>query len=127
MTYLWDPHASIWAMGGDPQLPAVVREAAAQNGENVVCGISLWEVACLADKKRIRFSIPFDNWMQEVSRRMPVLNITGEIAARCHALGKFHGDPADRIITATTLVHGLTLVTRDEKISRYPGLKTLWD
>jgi PIN domain nuclease of toxin-antitoxin system len=114
-------------MEGDPQLPAAARAAAVQHGENAVCGISLWEVACLADKKRIRFSIPLAKWMQEVNRLMPVLNITGEIAARCYALGNFHGDPADRIITATALVHGLTLVTRDEKIPRYPGLKTLWD
>jgi PIN domain nuclease of toxin-antitoxin system len=79
------------------------------------------------DKKRIRFSIPLADWMDEVSRRMPVLNITGEIAARSYALGKFHGDPADRIITATALIHGLTIVTRDERISKHPGVKTLWD
>ena len=127
MTYLWDTHALIWAVENDPQLSAAARRAAARHGENVVCGISLWEVACLVDKKRIRFSISLADWMDEVTRRMPVLNLTGEIAARCYALGKFHGDPADRIITATALVHGLTIVTRDEKISRHPGVKTLWD
>jgi PIN domain nuclease of toxin-antitoxin system len=127
MTYLWDTHALIWAMENAPELPAAARQAATQHGENAVCGISLWEVACLVDKKRIRFSIPLADWMDEVSRRMPVLNITGEIAARSYALGKFHGDPADRIITATALIHGLTIVTRDERISKHPGVKTLWD
>ena len=127
MTYLWDTHALIWAMENDPQLPAAARKTAVQRGENAVCGISLWEVACLVDKKRIKFSIPVSDWMREVSQRLPVLNITGDIAARCYALGKFHGDPADRIITATALVHNLTIITKDEKISRQPGVKTLWD
>ena len=127
MTYLWDTHALIWAMENDPQLPAAAREAATRHGENAVCGISLWEVACLADKRRIRFSIPLAEWMKEVGQRMPVLNISGEIAACCYALGKFHGDPADRIITATALVHGLTIITRDEKIARHPGVKVLRD
>jgi PIN domain nuclease of toxin-antitoxin system len=127
MTYLWDTHALIWAMEGDPHLPAAARQAAAQRGENAVCGISLWEVACLADKKRIRFSVPLEDWMEEVVQRMPVLNLTGPVAARCYALGRFHGDPADRIITATALVHGLTIVTKDEKIAKHPGVKTIWD
>ena len=127
MTYLWDTHALIWAMEDDPQLPLAARKAAAQRSENAICGISLWEVACLADKKRIKFSIPLEDWMDEVVRRVPVLNITGKIAARCYALGKYRGDPADRIITATALVYGLTLVTKDEKISRHPGVKTIWD
>jgi PIN domain nuclease of toxin-antitoxin system len=127
MTYLWDTHALIWAMENDPQLPAVARKAANQHGQNAICGISLWEVACLVDKKRIKFSIPLSDWMDEVVQRMPVLNITGKVAARCYALGKFHGDPADRLITATALVHGLIIVTRDEKISKCPGVKTIWD
>jgi PIN domain nuclease of toxin-antitoxin system len=127
MTYLWDTHALIWAMEDDPHLPITVRKVAQQSGENAVCGISLWEVACLADKKRIKLSIPLTDWMDKVVARLPVLNITGNIAAKSYALGKFHGDPADRIIVATALVHKLTVITKDEKISQHHGLKTLWE
>ena len=127
MTYLWDTHALVWAMENDPHLPAAARRVAQQTHENAVCGISLWEVACLVDKKRLGFSIPLADWMEEVVRRVTILDINGQIAARCYALGKFHGDPADRIIVATALVHGLTIVTKDEKISRHAKVNTLWD
>ncbi|HZF01490.1 MAG TPA: type II toxin-antitoxin system VapC family toxin [Methylomirabilota bacterium] len=127
MTYLWDTHALIWAMEDDPQLSGVARILAAQRSQNAICGISLWEVACLTDKKRIKLSIPLAHWMNKVIERLPVLNITGDIAARCYALGKFHGDPADRIIVATALVHRLTIITKDGKISKHPGVKTIWD
>jgi len=127
MTWLWDTHALIWAMEDAAQLSGAARKAAQQSGESAVCGISLWEVACLVDKKRIKLSIPLAVWMDEVSKRLPVLNITGNIAAKSYALGKFHGDPADRIIVATALVHKLTIVSKDEKISKHPGVKTVWD
>jgi PIN domain nuclease of toxin-antitoxin system len=36
-----------------------------------------------------------------------------------------HGDPADRIITATTLVHGCRLATVDSLLRQMPELKTV--
>jgi PIN domain nuclease of toxin-antitoxin system len=127
MTWLWDTHALIWATEDAAQLSGTARKAAQQSGASAVCGISLWEVACLVDKKRISLSIPLADWMNEVAKRLPVLNITANIAARCYELGKFHGDPADRIIVATALVHGLKIITNDGKISKHPGVKTIWD
>ena len=35
-------------------------------------------------------------------------------------------DPADRIITATALVEDAVLVTRDEWIVKWPGVRTVW-
>jgi PIN domain nuclease of toxin-antitoxin system len=125
--YLWDTHALIWAMEDDPQLSARVRKAAGERNESAVAGISLWEVACLLHLGRIRLAIPLAEWMDAVMARLPVLNITGRIAARCYDLGEFHGDPADRIIAATALTHGLTLITRDSKLRRHTALVTIWD
>jgi PIN domain nuclease of toxin-antitoxin system len=65
--------------------------------------------------------------MDAVMARLPVLNITGHVAAKCYDLGKFHGDPADRIILATALTHGLTLITKDTKLTKHPSASVLWD
>lgn len=35
-------------------------------------------------------------------------------------------DPADRIITATALVENAVLVTRDEWIVKWSGVRTIW-
>jgi PIN domain nuclease of toxin-antitoxin system len=46
--------------------------------------------------------------------------LTPEIAIECNSLpGQFHDDPADRIITATARVEGLTVITRDRQILDY--------
>jgi PIN domain nuclease of toxin-antitoxin system len=37
-----------------------------------------------------------------------------------------HGDPADRIIAATAIVHGAQLVTADARLKRVSGLRVLW-
>ena len=38
----------------------------------------------------------------------------------------FHGDPADRIIAATALHHGVGLVTKDRLIRSFERLHTVW-
>lgn len=37
----------------------------------------------------------------------------------------FHGDPADRLIVATALAHGLVLATHDQAI-RSSGVAAIW-
>jgi len=48
------------------------------------------------------------------------VNINPEIAClSCRLPGSFHGDPADRIIAATAIHLGASLITRDSKIISY--------
>jgi PIN domain nuclease of toxin-antitoxin system len=43
-----------------------------------------------------------------------------------HLAAPLHDDPADRIIVATALSLRATLVTRDRRLRRYRGVKSLW-
>jgi PIN domain nuclease of toxin-antitoxin system len=54
---------------------------------------------------------------------IPVDNTIARIAVELPE--PLHSDPADRIIIATALSLGATLVTRDRKIIEYPHVKTL--
>ena len=126
MKHLWDTHALLWAMEQDAQLSARA-EAIARNPGNAVSCISLWEVACLKNLGRIKFSIPLEDWLDAVAERLQVLPITPRIAAAAYELGPFQGDPADRIIAATGLVFGLRIVTRDHKLRHCPKLDCVWD
>jgi PIN domain nuclease of toxin-antitoxin system len=40
--------------------------------------------------------------------------------------GEFHRDPADRIIVATARHFSVPLVTADERIRNYAGVRTIW-
>jgi PIN domain nuclease of toxin-antitoxin system len=37
-----------------------------------------------------------------------------------------HRDPFDRVLVALAQAHSLAILTCDENILRYPGVKTLW-
>jgi PIN domain nuclease of toxin-antitoxin system len=37
-----------------------------------------------------------------------------------------HGDPADRLIAATALVHGAVLISADRQLAQVRGLQLLW-
>jgi PIN domain nuclease of toxin-antitoxin system len=47
------------------------------------------------------------------------LPLTGEIAMLAGELEGLHGDPADRFIAATAIVHDATLVTADDRLLRW--------
>lgn len=54
-----------------------------------------------------------------------VLPLTPAVAALGSDL-EIHGEPGDRIITATALLEGAVPVTKDERLRRYGPLKTVW-
>jgi PIN domain nuclease of toxin-antitoxin system len=50
-----------------------------------------------------------------------------EIIEEAYSLPEpFHADPMDRILVATARLHGLTLLTADKAILKYPHVRTLW-
>ena len=86
----------------------------------LVSDISLWEVATLAELKRIRLSMGVSLWLQRATAAPLVerMGITPEIAAEVAALpASFHRDPADRLLVATAGALGMTLVTEDAPFS----------
>jgi len=87
-----------------------------------ISAITLWEIAMLAARGRIEISEPADDWIEEIERHplIEVLPLTARIAAESVRLGPdFHNDPADQIIVATARIHGLPLMTADERIRRW--------
>jgi PIN domain nuclease of toxin-antitoxin system len=49
------------------------------------------------------------------------LPVTGAHAAALAALPPIHADPFDRMLVAQATAEGLTLVTADPRIAKYPG------
>jgi len=93
---------------------------AEQSGTAIsISAISVWELALLGARGRIKVHGPLGAWLDRmvVQPLISILPITPEIAAEGAQLGSgFHNDPADRIIVATARCHGLTLLTADERI-----------
>jgi PIN domain nuclease of toxin-antitoxin system len=99
------------------------------SGKLACCDISLWEIAMLISKGRLNPGTNAQEFIQIILsvRKIEVLSITPEIAAKS-AIAEFcpHGDPADRIIAASTIIHKATLVTSDRKLATVSGLHIVW-
>jgi len=81
----------------------------------------------LANKKRIPLNVSLESFLFQMEGRFTVLAMNGEICARAYTLPpKYFKDPADRIIAATALVGGLTLVTADTQIRNSRAVPTIW-
>jgi PIN domain nuclease of toxin-antitoxin system len=65
--------------------------------------------------------------LQEIEARFVVLPISSRACARTLQLpSSYPKDPADRLIGATALVEGLSLVTADSEIHLSKALATIW-
>ncbi len=71
---------------------------------------------------RLALALPAMTWRQETLQRGVVeAPVTGQIGILAGELDGLTGDPADRLITATALLQGYTLVTADEQILKWGG------
>lgn len=121
-----DTHVWIWMVEGDDQnlnRAAIDEiEAAARGGPVHVSAISVWEVAMLEVRGRIRLARPIGSWI-DAALTLPgirLLPISPEIAVDSANLpGSSHGDPADRILIASARSLGGRVATRDQRILDY--------
>ena len=122
MRALLDTHVLIWWLNDPDRLSPRQRPvvaAASRESPLLVSDVSLWEVAALHSLGRIALTIPLREWLDKAAAPPLVRRhgISPAIAAELSALpDSFHRDPADRILVATALVLGATLLTQDRKI-----------
>lgn len=76
-----------------------------------VSGIVLWEIARLVQLGRLEMDLDDPEVVRALSR-LQVWPVDLAVARAATRLD-FRGDPADEIIAATSVVHGVPLVTRD--------------
>ena len=128
---LVDTHVVVWLAFDQDRLSKKARAAiddARQSGDGLaICDITLLELASLFRKGRIRLEISLESFLDEVESRFVVLPISGRACARGLGLpAAYPKDPADRIIGATALVEGMSLLTADREIRQAQAVRTIW-
>ena len=131
MKALLDTHVLIWWNGNRGKLSQAQSDFLAEANEDsplFVSDISLWEVAMLHNRGRIRTTIPLREWLENAVAP-PLVRRCGISPAIANELSSlpdsFHRDPADRILVATARVIGATLLTQDRKITESGLINTL--
>lgn len=106
-----DTHILIHALEGTLK-PAERKLLAAQPWS--ISAIVLWELTKLVQHGRVELDLDDP----EVKIRLSSIHVWPLTLPVCRAIQDldFKSDPADELIAATSLVHGVALVTRDSKI-----------
>jgi PIN domain nuclease of toxin-antitoxin system len=113
-TLLLDTHVVHWWSAEPMRVSAAAREALDRADELAVAAISWYELAWLARHERIAVNVPIRSWLQGLADQLRTIGVTPAIADAAVALpSSFPGDPADRLIYATAVEHGLELVSKD--------------
>jgi PIN domain nuclease of toxin-antitoxin system len=127
---LLDTHVLFWMANDSKRLSKRAHEAirnARQDSGIAVATISLWEIAWLAQHKRIVVVGSVESFVRETVARVILRPVTPEIAALAVSLpDEFPKDPADRLITTTAMVENMPLVTADARIRRSKVVETVW-
>jgi PIN domain nuclease of toxin-antitoxin system len=109
-------------------LPARAGAALKTADEGNVSSISPWEVALKVAGGKLRVAEPPRQWFEGLRKRYVLRELPLDAATACAAaeLPAIHKDPFDRVLVALARTHGLVIVTSDENIAKYPGVKTVW-
>ena len=123
MSFLLDTHVLLWAAGVPERLPAAARTLIEDPAtELVYSAASLWEVALKSGSGRADFSVdPRLLRRGLLEHGYTELAVTGAHAVAVDTLPPIHKDPFDRLLVAQAQIEGITLVTADEVVGRYPG------
>jgi len=120
---LLDTHLLLWAAGHPDRLSVEARAVIdSPDNELLFSPASLWEVVIKRGLGRDDFKVDarllrrglLDNGYSE-------LPIVSDHVVAIESLPPIHKDPFDRVLVAQALVEGVTLLTTDALLARYPG------
>jgi PIN domain nuclease of toxin-antitoxin system len=110
---VFDTHIWVWVSSGEAKAKALTN----YQGRAIISAISIWEVAMLESKQRLRLRPSIDAWVkQNLEPPVELEPLHPTICLQSCRLPDFHGDPADRLIVATALILGVPLITADREI-----------
>lgn len=123
MKLLLDTHLLLWTAEGSGKLSKAARTLINGSGNELFFSVaSLWEIVIKSGLGREDFKTNarllrrglLDNEYSE-------LTITSSHAVAIEDLPLIHKDPFDRLLVAQATVEGITLLTVDSTVAKYPG------
>ena len=123
---LIDTHIWIWYLDGaehrmSPDAVQLLRRCVQANGL-LVSDISVWEIGNKMAKGKLTLSSGASAWVDRAGRR-PGFSFfpldRAILLSSTQLSGVVHGDPADRMLIASSILGGMPLVTADRLIIEY--------
>jgi PIN domain nuclease of toxin-antitoxin system len=130
MKLLLDTCTFLWMIWDEAPLTAGVHEILSDAGnEAYLSAVSVWEATVKHRLGKLSLNADEPAWQHFTRQRTLhgalALPLTESDVRHVQNLPDNHRDPFDRLLICQAIEHGLTLVTPDPQIRRYP-IKTLW-
>lgn len=126
---LLDSCVLLW-VASNPKALSQKAEAILEDQKEVlfVSAITAFEIGRKASRGLLTLPVALPEWFAGMLDRFQwqELPISAAIAARATLLPRIHNDPFDRLLVASAMEHGMSLLTPDAQIRRYPGVVTVW-
>jgi PIN domain nuclease of toxin-antitoxin system len=125
---LLDTCTFLWAIAGGDEISEAARAALVDPEHDVfLSSVSAWEIAVKHALGKLPLPEPPVRYVpaQRKARGIEPLALDEEAALHLAKLPPLHRDPFDRMLVCQALAGGLTLVTPDPDIARYP-VRVLW-
>ena len=127
--YLLDTHVLLWLLAEPEKLSENARTILADASNRLyVSAASAWEIATKVRLGKLPLADSITMAYQQHLRRAGIetIDISTDHAILGGAASWVHRDPFDRVIGATAIVEGLTLVSSDSAFNGFNGLRILW-
>jgi PIN domain nuclease of toxin-antitoxin system len=128
---LLDTHVVLWIAMNPDRISKKARTALDEVRRDdvgmAISDMTLLEIARLSSTGQVDLDPNLEEFLAEAERRFVILPMNGRICIRAYDLpASYPNDPVDRIIGATALVEGLTLITADAAIRKSRAVPTIW-
>jgi PIN domain nuclease of toxin-antitoxin system len=119
--YLLDTHTAIWFFTGDSLLSPVAGQIILDDTNQIYLSvISAWELTIKISLGKLRFPGDAVGFMEAAADNdITILPIEMPYFTVLKGLPFIHRDPFDRLLVATAIVEGFTLITTDGNIAQY--------
>jgi len=109
---------------GDARLSvAALAALAAEETKPSVSAVTAWEVADLQARERLPPKVKLQTLLD--TYEIDLVDLPAGVWRLAASLPRHHLDPVDRMLIAHAVHSGMTLVTADKTIRKYP-VPTLW-
>jgi len=125
---LLDTCTFLWIITAEPKLSSNARELFVDPFNDVfLSAVSTWEIVVKYTLGRLPLPEAPEKFIPDQRNLHKIESLALQEDAACHLakLPDYHKDPFDRMIVCQALVHGMTILTPDEDIRRYPA-RTAW-
>jgi PIN domain nuclease of toxin-antitoxin system len=120
---LIDTHLLLWASDDPARLsPAAVSLLTDSDNELFFSPMSIWEVSVKGALGRSDFQFEPASLRRNLAANGYIeLQLNRDHAIAVQRLPPLHRDPIDRLLIAQATVEGITLLTSDDQVAKYPG------